>query len=337
MTISGWTASIYSQEGNGTFNATNDYLEAHGSASWSTIYVKYTKDVVCCNSYTVNYSCTNDYAGTIETRIRNAGDSWTNAYGSSSYTKTFSTPYTGTITIDVNVYVPTGLDVYDYGTIDISGITIVDSPAAPTTVFSGSPTTGNAPLNVSFTNSSTGCPIPAYSWDFGDGESSTDTSPSHSYTDGGLYSVSLDATNVVGSDTETKTDYITVYQAPTSLSISGVERTAADVSLDYEATPIAGYYSTIEYLWTVTGSGVVSEDYTLTGSTLQTCNITFNTIKTYTVTCTVTAKDSGGTQIGATVDNSKEVEVVSVQPLTSNAMRSDYCIVVNYTPYNNRR
>ena len=52
---------------------------------------------------------------------------------------------------------------------------------APTAAFSGTPTSGQAPLNVQFTDSSTGSPT-SWSWSFGDGAGSTAQSPSHTYT-----------------------------------------------------------------------------------------------------------------------------------------------------------
>ena len=73
--------------------------------------------------------------------------------------------------------------------------------------FTASPTTGTAPLTVSFADSSAGNPT-SWSWDFGDGASSSEQNPSHQYAHGGQYTVSLTATNDGGSDSITKTDYI---------------------------------------------------------------------------------------------------------------------------------
>ena len=53
---------------------------------------------------------------------------------------------------------------------------------------------------VTFTNTSTDGDT--YSWDFGDGATSTDESPSHTYNDFAAYIVELTATNASGSDTK---------------------------------------------------------------------------------------------------------------------------------------
>ncbi|RKZ18878.1 hypothetical protein DRQ50_03265 [bacterium] len=81
--------------------------------------------------------------------------------------------------------------------------------SAPVAAFSGTPTSGTAPLAVSFTDASSNAPT-GWSWTFGDGGTSSAQNPSHSYTSAGTYTVSLTASNAYGSDGETKTNYITV-------------------------------------------------------------------------------------------------------------------------------
>jgi PKD repeat protein len=75
--------------------------------------------------------------------------------------------------------------------------------------FSASVTSGAAPLEVSFTDLSAGDPT-SWSWDFGDGDTSTDRNPSHTYNDPGFYTVTLTATSASDSASVTKTDYIAV-------------------------------------------------------------------------------------------------------------------------------
>ena len=75
--------------------------------------------------------------------------------------------------------------------------------------FTANTTSGLAPLTVQFIDQSSGNPS-SWTWSFGDGGTSTDTNPVHTYTAAGNYTVSLTITRNSGSDTETKLDYIQV-------------------------------------------------------------------------------------------------------------------------------
>lgn len=59
-----------------------------------------------------------------------------------------------------------------------------------------------APCEVTFTNSSTNATT--YSWEFGDGQTSKESSPKHTYTTPGTFSVKLTATGSAGSNSTTK-------------------------------------------------------------------------------------------------------------------------------------
>jgi PKD repeat protein len=94
-------------------------------------------------------------------------------------------------------------------------ITVVNIPNAD---FVADKTKGIAPFTVHFTDMSTGNPT-GWTWDFGDGVTSTGQNPSHVYTTSGTsvtskYTVTLTATNVNGESMKTKVDYITVTQTP---------------------------------------------------------------------------------------------------------------------------
>ena len=80
---------------------------------------------------------------------------------------------------------------------------VVGPTSPPSASFAASPTTGQAPLAVNFTDTSTGAPT-SWQWDFGDGQSSTTRNPSHTYSDPGTYTVTLTATNANGSSTASK-------------------------------------------------------------------------------------------------------------------------------------
>jgi len=94
----------------------------------------------------------------------------------------------------------------------INYITVTGVPVAN---FVGSPTSGNAPLTVHFTDRSTNSPT-IWSWAFGDGGTSIEQNPSHIYTNPGTnpYTVTLTASNSCGDNTEIKTGFITVTVPP---------------------------------------------------------------------------------------------------------------------------
>jgi PKD repeat protein len=98
--------------------------------------------------------------------------------------------------------------------------TLPDSPP-PTADLSGSPASGAVPLTVQFTDQSAG--YPAYwHWSFGDGTISFERNPIHTYQTQGTYTVSLTVANEAGSDTVTRTDYITVTAPPPSVAFHGL-------------------------------------------------------------------------------------------------------------------
>jgi PKD repeat protein len=82
---------------------------------------------------------------------------------------------------------------------------------APVANFTAAPRTGEAPLAVSFTDTSTNAPT-SWAWSFGDGGTSNQQHPSHSYGAPGSYTVTLTVSNAHGSDSETRAGYITVTQ-----------------------------------------------------------------------------------------------------------------------------
>jgi beta propeller repeat protein len=92
-------------------------------------------------------------------------------------------------------------DIYIY---DISA-----KPAKPQAAFTAKMITGKAPLKVTFTDKSTGSPN-SWSWNFGDKCTSTVKNPTHKYSKSGKYTVRLTVKNAAGSNSVTKSGYITV-------------------------------------------------------------------------------------------------------------------------------
>ena len=93
---------------------------------------------------------------------------------------------------------------------------------APGAAFDASPLRGAAPLVVRFTNRSTGN-IGSYSWQFGDGATSSVENPSHTYRQSGSYVVSLTVRNDDGQDSAQRTITVTTssYSASGRVTLSG--------------------------------------------------------------------------------------------------------------------
>ena len=83
-------------------------------------------------------------------------------------------------------------------------------PFPPIASFTADTRCGALPFSVNFTSHSLAVgPGTTYSWDFGDGGSSTEETPTHTYTVNGPFTVSLTVQDTNGSDTATEPDYIT--------------------------------------------------------------------------------------------------------------------------------
>ena len=78
---------------------------------------------------------------------------------------------------------------------------------APVANFTANITSGYVPLSVQFTDTSSNVPT-SWAWDFGDGNTSTNQSPVHTYNYSGNFTVNLTVSNSGGSDSEVKNNYI---------------------------------------------------------------------------------------------------------------------------------
>lgn len=117
--------------------------------------------------------------------------------------------------------------------ISYAGVTIVlVGSGSPVADFTADVFAGDAPITIQFEDLSTNTPT-SWLWDFGDGSTSTSQDPAHTYTVPGTYAVSLTATNAEGSDTETKTAYVTIFE-----DVGYVEPEPAGALLEiYAASP----------------------------------------------------------------------------------------------------
>ncbi len=150
-------------------------------------------------------SCATPYAAGVAALVKSANPSFSPTEVRNQLTST---------AIDiVNVESTAGWDRYSgYGMIDAEAA-VGGGPTAPVADFTADVTDGCQPQTVNFTDQSTGT-VSSWAWDFGDGNTSTDQHPTNVYILAGTYTVTLTVTGPVGSDTMTKTDYITIGQAP---------------------------------------------------------------------------------------------------------------------------
>lgn len=96
----------------------------------------------------------------------------------------------------------------------------------PVAAFSMSPTSGKAPLNVAFTDKSTDAT--SWAWSFGDGSTSTEKNPKHTYSEAGNYNVVLTVNNEKGSNS--KTQEVTVQSEPVPEKVDPVANFNADTT-----------------------------------------------------------------------------------------------------------
>jgi len=129
------------------------------------------------------------------------GDGGTSTLQNPSHTYSTTGSYTVTLTAS---------NAQGSNTVTQAGyITVVKVATKPVAAFVSTVTSGNAPLTVQFIDSSSYSPT-TWAWLFGDGSTSSTQNPSHVYNTAGTYTVTLTVANSGGSNTMTRTDYITV-------------------------------------------------------------------------------------------------------------------------------
>jgi len=157
--------------------------------------------------------------------------SWTFGDGGTSTAQNPSHAYAAAGSFSVSLTVTTSV-----GSNARSAFVNPTAPAAgPSANFTSTAQTGTDPLLVTFTDNSTpgSSAITSWSWDFGDGQSSTQQNPTHTYTRGSqdqkFFDVKLTVTTTAGNDTKTSVAHVEVYNpiiidAPTEL-LGGVSTT----------------------------------------------------------------------------------------------------------------
>ncbi|WP_052292253.1 PKD domain-containing protein [Methanosphaerula palustris] len=193
--------------------------------------------------------------------------------------------------------------------------------APPVANFTADVTNGTAPLEVEFTDQSTGSPD-SWHWEFGDGTTSTDLGfADHTYTEAGNYTVNLTVANPGGSNSTTKTNYITVHApifAPVVNFTANVTNGTSPLTVGF--TDLSTNSPT-DWLWEF-GDG--------TTSTMQNPVHTFTDIGNYTVN--LTAANTGGNNTSIRTDYITVTQVpVPVANFSANVTNGTSPLSVGFT------
>ncbi len=167
----------------------------------------------------------------------------------------------------------------------------------PIAAFTQDKASGNVPLTVQFSSQSTGS-ISSLLWNFGDGNSSNQANPSHTFGSPGLYTVTLTVNGPGGSSNVTRQINVTSPTAP----VAGFtqDRTAGVAPLTVQFTDQSSG-SVTTYLWNFSDGSTTTERNPVH---------TFTTPGTYNVFLTVTGP-------GGSSSVTRQITVTSVIPPTA--------------------
>jgi PKD repeat protein len=232
------------------------------------------------------------------------GTGWSYAGGTSASSQNPQVTFTvdGLYTIELTATNGIGPDTEtktDY-------IEVATPTSAPVADFIASATAVAPSTAVIFTDLSTDLPTswawvitPATGWSYTGGTNATSQNPEVTFTADGLYTIELTASNIAGSDTETKVDYIEV-QTPVIAPVADFAASATSILLSETVTFTDLSTNTpTSWTWTITPA----TGWTFAGGTnanSQNPQVTFNTAGLYTIE--LAAINTGGSDIETKTD-----------------------------------
>ncbi|MCK5739010.1 PKD domain-containing protein, partial [bacterium] len=210
----------------------------------------------------------------------------------------FPDEYSGTIKLRVTD--DTNLTSVAQGTVTITN---ADPIPAMASSFSGQE---GSPVTLSVTPNDPGVDdTHTYSWDFGDGQTSTEASPAHSFPDNGNYLVQVTVYDDDGGNGQAQTTAVISNVNPTA-SAGGPYNTrmGTPTPLNAIATDPAGDNDPLTYAWDIDNDGV----YDLSGQTVQAI---FTSEGTQTIKLQVNDDDGGIATATGTVNVGKAAPIIS--------------------------
>ena len=237
---------------------------------------------------TANFDATgsSDPDGSIVSYAWNFGDGQTGTGASPSHTYATASTYSVTLTVTDN----------RGGTGTSTGQVTVTAPnQAPTASFSSSHTNLAASFDASASSDPDGS-IVSYAWDFGDGQTGTGVSPSHTYPSGNTYTVKLTVTDNQGATNQFQAP-ITVTDPPNTPPNAAFSANVTNLTVSFDGTGSNDPDGSIaSYAWDFgdgqQGTGATpSHSYAVAGPYTVTLTVTDNRGATAQVSHLVTASN----------------------------------------------
>ncbi len=151
-----------------------------------------------------------------------------------SVSNTVSPRQSGTLTFEIDPPAwPSGLTT----TASVTEVYVIRYGIPPFDAsFEATPASGPAPLTVSFTDTSVG-DIIVWNWDFGDGDTSIDQNPMHSYWENGTYTVTLTVIDILSNMDSFSMDIVVADPEPIGTLLRPLERTDEVTLFDASRLP----------------------------------------------------------------------------------------------------
>jgi len=302
--------------GAGTYTATVVVTDARGvqaSASTAAITVRSTLVASTSGSPT---------SGDVPVTV-SFNSSATGGAGSYTYSWAFGDGATSTTQNPNHVYAAAGSYTPTVTVTDSAGVTAKSSvnvavAPEPTLIVAANPSAADVHTNIAFTSTLAGGTSPfGYTWDFGDGSTSRNLNPTHSYASTGVFTVQLTVLDGVGHMANASLA-VTVNPPPSATASSNITTGDAPLTINLSGLASSGT-PTYTYAWSF-GDGATSHG-------VQNPSHLYGAAGTY--TAVFTATDASGQSASANVVitvHTGPVATANASPISGSAP-----VAVNFT------